>query len=332
MRTTIQFGSLLLASAIAGSASAQKAAGKTIVELLKKAEKIEREGSTVFEQTEALYAEALALAPEEFQPNMRMGLCQLNGPHRLKALPYFEKAAQLSPNEPRIQFLLGYALQLHARWDEAIAAYGKHRTAMAALDPDPLYNTTDRRITECKNGKALMAAPVRVEVTNMGNIVNTAQADYGALVTADGSAVYFTSRRPVNSESKVNKVTGDFFEDIYMSRSNGHGWTQAEKMEAPVNTEGNDASVGLFNDGRTMLIYRDHNGSGDIYESTRRGGVWGEPVLLGPNVNTRAHESSAWFSFDRQWLYFVSDREDDNVGGQDIYRSHWDAATAQWGA
>jgi outer membrane protein OmpA-like peptidoglycan-associated protein len=50
------------------------------------------------------------------------------------------------------------------------------------------------------------------------------------------------------------------------------------------------------------------------------------------NVNTRNHESSAWFSFDRQWLYFVSDRPDGNIGGQDIYRSHWEEEANDWGA
>lgn len=304
---------------------------KPVQEILKRAEKTELLGSTAFVHAETLYEEALKLAPESAEVNVRMGLCQLNGPHRHKALPYFEKAAETEPDFPRLQFLLGFSLQLHGRWDDAIAAYQRHKAASNFQDPDPLYNSADRRITECRNGKALMAAPSRVQVANMGSIINTPQADYGALVTADGGTLYFTSRRPVDEESKVNKVTGDFFEDVYISHAGPNGWDEAALMEVPVNTEGNDASVGLFNDGRTMLIYRDHNGSGDLYESKRTGGKWSEPELLGPNVNTKAHESSAWYSFDRQWLYFVSDRPEDKVGGQDIYRSRWDDAAQQWG-
>jgi len=324
--------SLLLSSASPCLLHAQDAAAvKRVQDLLKRAERAEQEGSTAFVHAETYYEEALAIAPDDAQLNIRMGLNQLNGPHRHKALPFFEKAASVAPETPHLQFLLGFALQLNGRWDEALVAYQKHKSASNFQDPEPLYNSTDKRIAECRNGKALMAAPTRVSIRNMGNIINTPQADYGALVTADGSTLFFTSRRPADANSKVNKVTGDFFEDVYISRAGENGWSTAELMPVPVNTNGNDASVGLFNDGRTMLIYRDHNGSGDLYESHRRGGSWSEPEMLGPNVNTKAHESSAWYSFDRQWLYFVSDRPEDKVGGQDIYRSRWDAATEQWG-
>ncbi len=313
-------------------AAQEGALPKQVQDLVKRAERAEKEGSTSFVHAETLYEEALGLAPDDAQLNMRMGLLQLNGPHRHKALPYFEKAVAVAPTTPRLQFLFGFALQLNGRWDEALVAYQKHKATSTFQDPDPLYSSTEKRMAECRNGKALMAAPSRVTITNMGGHINTPQADYGALVAADGSTLFFTSRRPATAESKVNKVTGDFFEDVYVSRADASGaWSAAQRMAEPVNSGGNDASVGLFNDGRTMLIYRDHNGSGDLYESRRTGGMWSEPSLLGPNVNTEGHESSAWYSFDRQWLYFVSDRPDDQVGGQDIYRSHWDAVANDWG-
>ena len=177
-----------------------------------------------------------------------------------------------------------------------------------------------------------MARPVAVKVENMGPHINSEQADYGALISADGAAMLLTSRRPLSgTSSKVNKVTQEYFEDVYASSLTDGQWSPAEVLPSTVNTGGNDASVGLFNDGRTMLIYRDDKGSGDLFESRRTGDAWSEPTALGPNVNTRFHESSAWFSFDRQWLYFVSDRPDQSIGGQDIYRSKWDEQAKDWG-
>lgn len=319
----IAAGGLLLAQ--------DNAANKRVQDLLKRAEKAERAGSTQFVHAETLYEEALALAPESAEVNARMGLCQLNGPHRHKALPYLEKAASLDPLHPRVQFLLGYALQLNARWDEAIAAFQRHKAQNPFQDPDPLYNTADDHIAQCRNGKALQARPVRAKVSNLGAAINSPQADYGAAITADGGQLYFTSRRPVAAEDKVNRVNGDYFEDIYSTSLGAAGWGRAQRLPEPVNTPGNDASVGLFNDGRTLLIYRDQDGTGDLFECRRTGSRWGAPQPLGPNVNTAHHESSAWYSYDRQWLYFVSERTEDNVGGQDIYRSRWDAATASWG-
>lgn len=303
---------------------------KEVDALLKKAEKAEHEGSTQFIHAETLYETALELSPDDADANMRMGLCQLNGPNRHKALPYLLKAAKVDPRLPRLQFLLGYALQLSARWDEAIEAYQHHRTQNPFQDPDPLFNTADEHIQQCRNGKAYAARAGNVRVRNLGEDINSAQADYGAALSADGSELIFTSRRPF-TDSKVNKVTGDYFEDVYSASRIPEGWSQAGRLPAPVNTPGNDASIGLFDNGRTMLMYRDHQGTGDLFRAERDAGVWGEPVRLSSNVNTEHHESSACYSPDGQWLYFVSARPEDNVGGQDIYRARWDEAIKDWG-
>jgi len=304
---------------------------KRVAELMKQAEKAAQAGGLQHVHAETLYEEALILAPEDAEVNLRMGLCQLNGPQRHKALPYLLKSREVKPDQARINFLVGYAHQLNAEWDKAIEAFELHRRSASFQDPEPMYNQADKHIQECRNGRTLMAAPVSAVVRNMGSGINTPSSDYGALVTADGDLLLLTSRRPSPTNPKVNKATGEYFEDIYFTNRKAGEWSTLQLMGAPVNTAGNDASVGLFNDGRTMIIYRDMGGSGDLFESRRTGDQWSEPKPIGATINTPGHESSAWYSFDRQWLYFVSDRAEDNVGGQDIYRSPWNAATGQWG-
>lgn len=307
------------------------AALKQAAELGRKAQKLAQGGSLQFIHAETLFEEALVLAPEDGALNAAMGLCQLNGPHRQKALPYLMKAHEASPEEGRLMFLAAYALQLNAQWDEAIALYEQYRAKHGSNDPEPLYNSADKRTRECRYGKLAMASPTNAVVRNMGPSINSQFADYGPLITADGRSMFFTSRRPSEMNSKVNKATQEHFEDIYSASLLGADWSKADLMSEPVNTPENDASVGLFNDGRTMVIYRDVQGSGDMYESERRNGTWSEPRAFGPNVNTPGHESSAWYSFDRKWLFFVSDRVDDNLGGQDIFRSKWDEIAREWG-
>jgi outer membrane protein OmpA-like peptidoglycan-associated protein len=177
----------------------------------------------------------------------------------------------------------------------------------------------------------MQADPRPWKVENLGPRINSPVADHGVLVTADGERMLFTSRRPDGPNARINKATNEHFENIYESRLVNGRWTEPAMLPPPVNTDGNDATLGLFNDGRTLLIYRDHNGAGDIWQTKRTGDNWSEPIKLGPHINTPHHESSAWFSFDRQWMYFVSDRPDDNVGGQDIYRSRWDPVANDWG-
>ncbi|MFZ1688726.1 MAG: OmpA family protein [Flavobacteriales bacterium] len=287
-----------------------------------------------YPQALAQYEKAYAVNPDNADLNLKIGLCHLNGRQRYMCMPNFEKAVQLEPGTPRVHYLMGYAYQLNGEWDKAVAEYQLHKeNSDGFADPDPMYNTTERNMVECRNGRTLSASPVNAQVENLGAAINSPNADYGVLTPADGSMLMFTSRREGTTGGKLNKFTGEWFEDIYTSRldKTSGAWSAPANLPAPVNTVENDASVGLFNDGRTLLIYRDVNGNGDIWETTRTGDSWSQPVPLGPNINTKYHESSAWFSYDRQWLFFVSDRPETGLGGQDIYRSQWDESTATWG-
>ena len=98
-------------------------------------------------------------------------------------------------------------------------------------------------------------------------------------------------------------------------------------MPIPLNSNGNDATIGLCAMGKELLIYRDADGVGNIWMSERTGDAWGVPRVLGPNVNSKFHESSAWITDDGQWIYFVSDRPNEGLGGQDIYRCALGSAT-----
>jgi len=49
-------------------------------------------------------------------------------------------------------------------------------------------------------------------------------------------------------------------------------------------------------------------GSSDVFVSFNKGGVWGKPVNLGPQINTRARDYSPRISGDGKWLYFISER------------------------
>ena len=68
--------------------------------------------------------------------------------------------------------------------------------------------------------------------------------------------MYFTSQRS----------NTDYPEDIYVSYKNGGAWTPPISVGNPLNSEYNDACVGLSLDGQTMYLYKGVNG-GDIYVS-----------------------------------------------------------------
>ncbi len=299
-------------------------------ELARQADRIAAGGILGFEEAQRLYEEAVTLAPEDGELRLKAGVNQLNGPQRHLALQHIEEAARLGFEPSRVHYLLGYARQLNAFWEEAIVAYEVHQRGHVPRPDQPtMYSTAPKQIAECRHGLRLSGAPSSATVKHAGTTLNSSYADYGALPSATGDTLWFTSRRPVGT-AKVNKTTGEYFENVHLAIQRNGTWTDPVAEAGPLNSAGNDASVGLTPQGG-MFIYRDDKGHGDIFRCDRTAGGWQEPVRLGPNVNTRGNESSAWITGDGTWLYFVSDRPDDNVGGQDIYRCPWDERTKDWG-
>lgn len=245
-----------------------------------------------------------------------LGTCLQNmAGQRDKAIPMFETAARNGHGEARYQ--LAVIRHRQQRFDEAEALLRSYRGLEGRAVNDA---EVDRLIAIAGTARTLTAAPVDVQITNMGQMVNSTSNDYCPLVTADGNTLYFTSRRPGSTGGLVDP-SGQHFEDIYMARRVDEIWTNALNIVGPLNTELQDATVGLSADGSRMIIYRTGRGlvSGDLLECERHMGQWQAPVLLAGEINSAAHEPSATFTPDGQDIYFTSDREG-GFGGRDLYR------------
>jgi len=62
------------------------------------------------------------------------------------------------------------------------------------------------------------------------------------MITADGSKMYFTSRRKGTTGGKI-EPDGMYFEDIYESTKTENGWTKARSVGTPLNSRLHDAVV-----------------------------------------------------------------------------------------
>ncbi|WP_035557425.1 OmpA family protein [Hymenobacter sp. IS2118] len=294
-----------------------------------------KEGDTEYGADPARYAQALPhyLAAQQFNPNnaglnVKIGDCYLHSTTRTAALPYLQKAAKLDVTaDARTHYLLARALHLSAKWAEAIAEYqqappvgGNTRNGSAEV---LTASDLQRYIQQCRNGQQLMAKPVRVFIDNAGPELNSADSDYGPVVSADESTIVITSRRAGSTGGKKDPEGNGYFEDIYQATWTGKTWSRAANLGAPVNTDDHNATVGLAPDGQRMLVYSGGNG-GDILEANLSGSAWGKPKQLGSRINTRSHETSASYSPDGRYLYFVSNREEGSLGGSDIYKVELD--------
>lgn len=261
--------------------------------------------------------------------NFRIGICYLNSrTEKQKSVHYLEKAItcidKCSFKEDKANVMtfkaLGDAYHLTYKFDMAMINYEKFKSLLSDNKKDQtLISEVDRKIEMCKVGKELVASPIKVKIENMGETLNSPFADYSPVLTADESTLIFTTRRAESTGRKLD-YAGLFFEDIYISHKTDSVWSKAVSIDRPINTIGNEATVGISIDGQTILIYKDDDGDGNIYSTRLNGDLWSIPRKLNDNINTKSWEPSAFISADGNTLYFTSNRPG-GFGGRDLYSS-----------
>ncbi len=99
---------------------------------------------------------------------------------------------------------------------------------------------------------------------------------------------------------------------------------EATNLGPTVNSSANESGPNLLADGLS-LYFRSARPGGygkrDLWLATRptTNDAWGEPVNLGPPINTSYHDSGACISVDGRTLYFNSDRPG-GIGDDDIWQ------------
>lgn len=255
-----------------------------------------------------------------------IGVCYLNSPFPTKALPYIEKSEVHGSHDPYLQYNFGRADHINHLFDDAIEHYNEFLTVL----DDSYYDREEKQkevktfIAQCNSAKEIIKDTILIEITNLGEIVNTEYPEYVPVISADESTLFFTSRRPHEESTDIDEQDNQYFEDIYYS-TNEHGkWTSPIRLNNNINTDEHDACIGVSADGQQLFMYKSRRSSsgiaGDIWVSHKDGDEWESPEKLGENVNTDGWEPSATISSDGKKLFFTSNREG-GYGGTDIYEA-----------
>ncbi|MBI4930340.1 MAG: PD40 domain-containing protein [Bacteroidetes bacterium] len=267
--------------------------------------------------------------------NYKIGICYLHLPaDKLKSIAYLENAIKQTsgsyreddPSEKNAPedalYYLGQAYHYAYRFDEALVQFQKFRDIVGKWNLN-LVKEIDHWMDASKNAKELTAKPVECTITNLGDSVNCEFADYSPVITADESMLCFTSRREGTGGPDNKTIDDDFFEDIFVCTRGEYGtWSKAKGISRTINTDGNEATIGLSADGQQLYVYRDDMGDGNIYISKLDGDYWNAPYKMdASNVNSPSWEPSACISADGNTMYFVSNRAG-GLGGRDIYQCH----------
>jgi len=170
----------------------------------------------------------------------------------------------------------------------------------------------------------LIAIPRKVTLKNVGYQVNTSSPEYSPVISLDGSALYFTARRPWDggrqTDDDIDKSDNLPPEDIYVAFKDFDGeWTDPYRLEFS-DPHLNEATVAVSSDERRIYLYSDTVGNGDIFYSDFSSNKFQDiKHYEAKKVNTDSWETHCTVTPDGQNMYFVSDRKG-GFGGRDIYR------------
>jgi len=111
--------------------------------------------------------------------------------------------------------------------------------------------------------------------------------------------------------------------DIYVSVKEGRDWVDTYKLDKKISgKKSNETSACISKDGNTLYFTSDREGGLgglDIYKSTKDAkGKWGEPINLGPTINTAFNEETPFVTEDGQYIFFSSEGHN-SIGGYDIF-------------
>ncbi len=288
---------------------------------LKKGDRLFESGLGYYQEAADHYVKAYVFNPDNATLNYQLGVCYFRTNKKEKAGKYLKKAYQLNPDvKDNLAFILGEYYQYQSEFDKAIEMYQSYRKK---LPPEKLENERqkiDKHIKECEYAKELVGKPVRVFIDHLSGDLNSAYPDYGPVVNADESVLFFTTRRPSVKGSEHTESDFGYMEDILIAERDRDGsWSVVRNPGKPLNSDEHDAIVGITPDGQQLFLYK-ASGGGDLYYSRLDGNQWRKPKKLSNKVNSKYHESYASFSYDGKRMFYVSDMPD-GYGQHDIYMS-----------
>ena len=262
--------------------------------------------------------------------NYLLGVCYTKtDPTRLKALHYLLHVTEINPAydnasvkerkaSPEAYWLMALAQYKNSLFEDALVSLEKYKEFIVS---DPEKNKdAEKMILRSKNAIELIKTPVKINLINLGKVINSEFDDHSPVFNIDETVMVFTSKR---KGSTGNFKTSDkqYFEDIYICRKASNGeWSAPEKISENINSMEHEASVALSADGNDLIIYKDDVGDGNLYVSHFNGTEWSKPEKLSNNVNSTFDESHASISSDGSTLYFSSNRPG-GFGGYDLYIS-----------
>lgn len=257
-------------------------------------------------------------------------------------------------------YFLGNAYRINYQFDKAKEAYKKYRSTLLEEDTDNIMFIDHQILCcenaktimkdpvefDIKNIGGLF----NDENRNFNPLISGGGQVFAFMSSLKFYDAVFISYKDNNKWSRPENITPDLKSDgdlyiscladkgntlylskdddnesnIFISKYEGNKWSAARPLTGMINTPNWESHAFVSEDGSAMIFSSDRPGGQgglDLYISYKdEHGEWGQPVNLGPEINTPFNEDRAFLADNGSQLFFSSQGHY-NMGGFDLFRA-----------
>ncbi|HRX30772.1 MAG TPA: hypothetical protein P5349_02690 [Tenuifilaceae bacterium] len=257
---------------------------------------------------------------------------------------------------PEAFYQLGIYYLIKNEFDKATNTFNEYKKYLNPKD-ELANQLVNMHIKSCEFAKELIKSPVGLSINPLSDIINTTQDNIDPVLSADGKTLAYTTITPTGNKIFISYKQEDVWgkpiditrqlgskylttsflsetgEELYLIENDARNsqivvsfkkkskWSKTVDVAKPINSKSNEKHVCVTSDGNTVYFTSDRKGGQggyDIWMTTVSDGRWGEPVNLGPNINTPLDEASPFLTPDEKYLFFTSQGHN-SIGGFDVF-------------
>jgi len=268
------------------------------------------------EQARVTLLKALDVDDQFVEPRILLADIYTEKDEYEQAIAQYRKVVTINPDFfPNSFFILGNLQLTTGKYDDARTSLLKF-LEYKGTNPE-MREKAKQKLETADFGSEAIKNPVPFEPVNLGQGVNSPDAEYFPALTADEQTLVITrnSRPPSGGHGQ---------EDFYESHLVDGEWMVARNLGAPLNTPDNEGAQTISPDGQLMFFTGCNRGDGlggcDIYFSRKVGNNWTEPLNIRNPINSGKWEAQPSLSPDKKTVYFASSRAG-GKGDKDLWSS-----------